>query len=304
MPQISYSKAILFADISGSSALYKNVGNQNAKQIVDFVLTALSQLVIDNHGEIVKNIGDEIMTCFDDTHSCMLVANTMQRQFSHLVQKPDLALSIGIGFGDVIIDNNDLFGEAVNDAAYLTHLAQGGQVLLSESVFEKLDESIMRNTQEFDRVVIKGANSESIIYRYFWQDDKIKENITDSETRLMSVDKVLSGITSEQIQLTYKGIHYLIRSEDTPYYIGRDEMKCDLKVQADQVSREHCRINFSRGKFVLVDHSTNGCYVKSVDKDEMYIRREEYPLLNNTTLSLGVRIGEDNHDIIEITLNN
>ena len=136
-----------------------------------------------------------------------------------------------------------------------------------------------------------------------WQDDKIKESITDSETRLMSVDKVLSGITREQIQLTYKGIQYLIRSEDTPYYIGRDENKCDLKVQADQVSRVHCRINFSRGKFVLVDQSTNGCYVKSVNKDEMYIRREEYPLLGNMALSLGVRMIDGNNEIIEITFN-
>jgi len=295
---MSQSKAILFADISGSSALYKSTGNQCAKEVVDFLLGSLTSLVSANGGQIIKNIGDEIMTCFDNCQDCVQTATEMQLKFCNLVQQPDLALSIGIGFGEVISDNDDLFGEAVNDAAYLTHVAKGGQILLTESVYKKLGEVAKVNAKGFDRVVIKGAMHESLIYRFFWQ----SERTTDSETRLMSVEMVMQELETMVLQVTYRQQVFSLMSAHTPFYLGRDENKCQLRIEADQVSRQHCQIKFSRGKFVLVDHSTNGCYVTTADKGELYIRREEYPLIGKALLSLGVSARLAQGDIIELAL--
>ena len=104
------------------------------------------------------------------------------------------------------------------------------------------------------------------------------------------------------LEINYDGNKTNISSEKTPFFIGRDEQRCDLQVDAEQVSRQHCQIKFSRGKFVLVDHSTNGCYITSVNKGEVYIRREEYPLIGNSSLSLGVRAELAPFDIIELSL--
>lgn len=292
------SKAILFADISGSSALYKSSGNQCAKEMVDYLLDSLTSLVCDNHGQIIKNIGDEIMTCFDDCQDCINTAIEMQLKFCDLVQQPDLALSIGIGFGEVITDKKDLFGEAVNDAAYLTHVAKGGQVLLSESVYKKLDEVTKINANEFDRVIIKGGKYESLIYRYCWQN----ERVSDSETRMMSVEMIMQELESMVLQITYKQQVITLESNQLPFYFGRDEKKCQLQIKAEQVSRQHCQIKFSRGKFVIVDHSTNGCYVTASDNVEHYIRREEYPIIGKTLLSLGVKAKLGIDDIIELSI--
>jgi adenylate cyclase len=295
---MSQFKAILFADISGSSALYKSSGNQGAKEIVDFLLDAMGVIVRNNNGEIIKSIGDEIMTCFDDCNSCLTAATEMQMKFNSILQQPELGLSVGFGFGEVICDKNDIFGEAVNDAAYLTHVAKGGQILLSESVFNHLDLKAKSKASEFDRVKMKGANSESNIYRYAWQGGRV----TDSETQLMSVEMVVQELGSTVLELNYNGEVISITKEQTPFYLGRDEHKCDLQVDAEQVSRQHCQINFSRGKFVLVDHSTNGCYITSANKGEMYIRREEYPLIGDSSLSLGVRSEMAPFDIIDLSL--
>jgi class 3 adenylate cyclase len=295
---MSQIKAILFADISGSSALYKSSGNQSAKEIVDFLLDAMGLIVSNNNGLIIKSIGDEIMTCFEDCNSCLNAATEMQLKFNSILQQPELGLSVGIGFGEVICDKNDVFGEAVNDAAYLTHVAQGGQILLSESVFNLLDLKMKAKVSEFDRVIMKGANSESNIYRYAWQGGRV----SDSETQLMSVEMVIQELGSAVLELNYNGEIITISSEQTPFYLGRDEHKCNLIVDAEQVSRQHCQIKFSRGKFVLVDHSTNGCYITTANKGEMYIRREEYPLIGDASLSLGIRSEMAPFDIIDLSL--
>jgi len=104
------------------------------------------------------------------------------------------------------------------------------------------------------------------------------------------------------LQVTYRQKIISLTSSQTPFYLGRDENKCQLQIEADQVSREHCQIKYSRGKFVLVDHSTNGCYVTTRDKGELYIRREEYPIIGKALLSLGVSAQSALDDIIELSL--
>lgn len=291
-------KAILFADISGSSALYKNVGNLSAKQIVDDLLRAMSKLAFEHKGKVIKSIGDEIMTAFYDCHNCLFAAIAMQLRFKEVFLNHGLTLSIGIGFGEVISEKQDLFGEAVNDAAYLTSLAKGGQILITQSVYQELDDASKVNAREFDKVKIKGAKEASLVYRVFWQTGITR----DKETQLMSAESIAKDLQVNVIQIKHGDTIRLLTNEQLPFLIGRDPQKCHLLVDRNEVSREHCQIIFNRGKFVLIDQSTNGCYVSTQSKNELYIRREEFPLIATTKLSLGLPIEQATNQTIEIVL--
>lgn len=52
-------------------------------------------------------------------------------------------------------------------------------------------------------------------------------------------------------------------------------------------SRKHAWIEFRREKFVLVDYSSNGTWVRTTDNKEIYLRREEFPLWGHGWISLG-----------------
>ncbi len=290
-------KVILFADISGSSALYKTDGNTVAKQKIDALLNAFTQLVSDFKGKMVKTIGDEIMTYFSDCNDCLQLAILMQQKYQPIMQQNHLRLSIGIGFGDVLIDDGDLFGEAVNDAAHLTYLAKGGQILLTESLFEHLNTTNKSVVREFDRIRLKGARRKSTIYRAFW----LAEEALESETQLMASEDFDELFGTLFLKIHYRGAVQSITPVDTPFILGRDPQRCHLLVSGSQVSREHCEIRYSRGKFVLVDHSTNGCYLTVGNREEFYLRREEYPLIDMAKLSLGLPAVQSGEDIIELT---
>ncbi|MET1256698.1 adenylate/guanylate cyclase domain-containing protein [Aliikangiella maris] len=288
-------KTVLFADISGSSALYKTKDNLEAKRIVDSLLDVLINVVEENKGKLIKTIGDEIMASFDNADNA-LIASVVMQQNNRFITQSELKLSIGIGFGEIIMDDGDIFGEAVNDAAHLTKLAKGGQILLVDSVMHQLSDEFHGMTREFDHIKMKGAQESSVIYRVYWQEGEAEER----ETQLMSSQVIDNVLRSYSIQIKYQSHTQRLTAAQTPFMIGRDAASCDLLVEGSQVSREHCEINFSRGKFVLIDHSTNGCYLSVLGKDEFYIRREEYPLIGHTCLSLGIPGAQAENDVIEL----
>lgn len=71
-----------------------------------------------------------------------------------------------------------------------------------------------------------------------------------------------------------------------PCTFGRDRAS-SLRVDSDRVSRDHAHVEFRHGKFVLVDHSTNGTFVTPQGGSEVWLQRESMPLLGSGLFSLG-----------------
>jgi len=292
--------AVLFADISGSSALYKTKGNLQAKAIISSLLNDIQKTTLQHKGKVIKTIGDEVMVCFDRGEACLEAATAIQKHFASNSSQHYLMVSIGISYGDVILEQGDLFGETVNDAAYLTKLAKGSQIIFSESLLEELSCEQKAKAREFDWVTLKGAKKTSPIFRLYWQEDDELHN----ETQFLSTDIVLEQINQQILTLKSDGNEILIDPNMTPFTIGRNSDSCQLIIDDASVSREHCQITYNRGKFVLIDHSTNGCYLKPTDGLEFYLRREEFPLMEDSCLSLGNPSYKLTHPLIYIQCNN
>ncbi|NVJ60625.1 MAG: FHA domain-containing protein [Gammaproteobacteria bacterium] len=277
-------KSILFADVSGSSALYKSVGNEKAKSIIDEILNSLVFSTKKYEGRVIKTIGDEIMTCFDKPENACRAAMEMQQASEKIDREHTLGVRIGIGHGKTIEEGHDLFGEAVNDAAFVTGIAKASQILLTESVVKNLPPELYMATQAFDQVAIKGSTAHSTIHRLFWK----PQSGGFSETQVFSAQDVSNHLDSSSLSLIFEGQNLKVEAGNEPFIIGRHQQQSSLQVDSELVSRDHCHIVFRRGKFVLIDHSTNGTYIKPDEAQEIYLRREELPLLGSGTISLGI----------------
>ncbi|MCW8876325.1 MAG: adenylate/guanylate cyclase domain-containing protein [Kangiellaceae bacterium] len=273
-------RVVLFADISGSSALYKSVGNEKAKAIIDEAVADLCLLSEQNAGRVVKTIGDEVMSRFDDPIDAFNAARSMQ---SHYTEKT-LSIRIGMAYGSTLLDKGDVFGDTVNDAAFISHISRGKQILLNENFFESLPEVLSNQCKEFDQVTIKGESDLSTIYRVDWESQCNNE---ERSTRLFTSKgfEDLSQITF--LNLSLSNNHFTLTKSQTPYKIGRDLIGVDLTVSSNLASRSHCEIRFQHGKFVLADHSSNGTFIKPTNNQAVYLRREEFPLTGEGVISLG-----------------
>ena len=283
MTQYSQPQAIMFADVSGSSALYKRLGNEQAKAIIDESVQFMTALTIVHEGTLVKTIGDEIMARFDTASQACEAAIAIQLRAIKEPHLKDLGIRIGIAFGEVLITTDDVFGDNVNNAACVAQIARANQIVITQSTVDALNPQLRRDCQMFDRINIKGDQEETVIYRLQWE----HTGNNNRTTIVIPLDDIAGFAEKFQLKLHVNNAVVLLLPEQMPFAIGRDTNKAQLLIESEFASREHCHIEFRRGKYVLVDHSTNGTYVYLEEQAPIYLRREELPLQGKGFIGLG-----------------
>ncbi len=289
--------AILFADIEGSSQLYKQVGDHQAKTRIFACLSCMQQIVEQHHGTVIKTIGDEIMARFNSSEDAVRAARVIHQQLEHgeTEQTGGVCVKIGVNFGPAILDSDDVFGDAVNDAARMVQIAKGRQTVIPESTVLTLPFELKMFVTPFDTVKIKAGLAPIQLYLVDWQESgQVDENAT-----MISFEQSASANADEEVlYLLYQGQHIQVKSSQPSFVVGRDPRSSTLAVNSKFASRKHFWIEFRRGKWVLVDHSTNGTWVKTQDGNAVLIRREELPLWGEGDIRLGENFdGDSKHQI-------
>ena len=128
---------VLFTDIQGFTQLTASVGDQGALDILRRHNQIVRTQVQDHGGAEIKYQGDGFMVSFASARRAVLCAIDIQRSIAeHNRENPvqPLILRMGLNAGDVLREEQDLFGAAVNLAARIADKAKGNQILMSELV--------------------------------------------------------------------------------------------------------------------------------------------------------------------------
>jgi len=98
---------------------------------------------VGNHqGQILQYYGDGTLVIFNSTVEAALCAIEIQQE---LQSEPKIPLRIGIHIGDIVHDNEGIYGDAVNIASRIESLSVAGGVLISDRLFDEL-----KNHPEFE----------------------------------------------------------------------------------------------------------------------------------------------------------
>jgi adenylate cyclase len=289
--------AIIFADVSGSSRLYKAVGDTVARALIAEAVARMIRAVESHGGTLIKTIGDEVMARFPSAEQGVSAAIAMQLEAQEPIEGQILPLRIGINYGAAIFENNDVFGEAVNDSAALVKIARARQIVTNAGTIEHLAEDLQNLCTVFDRVILKGGLIEEDISLVNWEDS---QEMQADKTVVKGFKATTTAPQHQHLKLRYFDLTFDIHPSATPFKIGRDPHH--ITIDSSFSSRDHCSIEFRRGKFVLADHSTNGTYVRINGSEEMYLRREELPLTGSGQISIGQPIGTAPVLLIDFTL--
>src|SRR5260370_13248306 len=161
MTLVSKERAILFADVSGSTALYEKLGEKAAAKMMEACLGELRAVVKKWEGKVVKTIGDELMVVFGRPEAACAAAREMQVRVSALPATGGVALAIRIGFhfGPVLEDKGDFLGDGVNTAARLAGLAKGGQILTSGATADTLSAPQRVSLRDLPTIPVNGKQA-------------------------------------------------------------------------------------------------------------------------------------------------
>lgn len=137
------SLTFLFTDLRGSTELYERVGDLAAFDLVRAHFGVLNGIVAAEAGAVVKTIGDAVMATFPTPDRAIRAAIRMREAMLELNESrgsEDLLLKIGIHEGPCIAVNlderQDYFGQTVNIASRVQHLATSREILATNSVLE------------------------------------------------------------------------------------------------------------------------------------------------------------------------
>jgi len=127
------SAAIMFTDIAG----YTKTMSESEQKALEMLRKkrAIIKPLIDNHkGTYVKEIGDGTLSYFESGYNASSCAKDLQKE----IQEGDLNVRIGIHIGDIVFDDDDVYGDGVNIASRIESLAPAGGILISKNVYDEL----------------------------------------------------------------------------------------------------------------------------------------------------------------------
>ena len=125
---------IMFTDIAGYTSLMEE-DEQEALRLLS-VNRQLQRPIIEKYdGRWLKELGDGVLASFMTVTDAVNAAIEIQKSCK---ETPELKLRMGIHLGEVIFENDDVFGSGVNIASRIQSLAPEGGILVSDSVRKNL----------------------------------------------------------------------------------------------------------------------------------------------------------------------
>lgn len=273
--------AILFADLSGSTAIYEQLGDTAAKKHVDACLMQLARSASRHHGLVIKTIGDELMLRFPNADNAAAAAIDMQ--INNLKSQSVFGIRIGFHFGPVIMDALDIFGDAVNTAARLAQMSRTGQILTSEETFQRFNTKHQGMARNFDYDKLRGKSQAMRIMELMWEPT---HDVTRAVGGTIGKHTTKPASESRLLRLSVGQNERAFTPQDAPVTVGRESV-CVVTIASQFASRVHAHVEYRRDKFVLQDRSTNGTFVTADGGKEVFLKGESLPLSGHGIISLG-----------------
>ncbi len=139
--------AILAADVAGYSRLMGEDEEGTLATLTAHLSELIEPSIAEHRGRVVKTTGDGLLAEFasvvDAVRCAVAFQEGMAERNSNTPEDRRIEFRIGVNLGDVIVQDDDVYGDGVNVAARLEGLAEPGSVVVSgivhEAVRAKLD---------------------------------------------------------------------------------------------------------------------------------------------------------------------
>jgi class 3 adenylate cyclase len=295
MENMSKDIGVLFADISGSTAMYETLGDAQALRLISRSFNEFHEIISARGGQLIKTVGDELFCSFPSADEAVLAASDMQLAVSNTQNnaEQEVAIRVGVNFGPVIEAQGDLFGDTVNVASRIVGLANPGQVFATWQTVNAVAPFLRSVCRRLYSISLKGRAERVTVYEVVWRDG--------DDLTILGGPRTVAPTRAPRLRLSYKGAAWTVEHSAPLISMGRGREN-NIVVQVWRASRHHATITLRGGKFVLTDHSSNGTFLLLEDDIEMSLRREDLVLIGRGLLGLGVHPRDASQECISFNL--
>ena len=127
-------RTILFTDIVGHTEMMSRLGDEQGRGVLREHERIVREALAEHGGTEVKTMGDGFMASFGSVTKAVECATALQRAFADRQSDVPLSVRVGINAGEPIEEDGDLFGATVILASRIAAKADGGEILVADTV--------------------------------------------------------------------------------------------------------------------------------------------------------------------------
>ena len=151
--------AILAADIAGYSRLMSGDEEGTLRQLKAHRKEVIDPKITEHRGRVVKTTGDGMLVEFVSVVDAVRCAVDIQRSMidrnAKVPAESRIQFRVGINVGDIISDDNDIYGDGVNVAARLEALAEPGGIYVSRVVHDQVCNKLSFGFEDMGEQTVK-----------------------------------------------------------------------------------------------------------------------------------------------------
>jgi formylglycine-generating enzyme required for sulfatase activity/class 3 adenylate cyclase len=161
--------AIVAGDIAGYSRLMELDEEGTHSRVKRIQRDLIDPSIAEHYGRLVKTTGDGFIAVFDSPLEAVRCAIVIQQNMTgrNTSQPRDLWIEyrIGVNLGDVIIEDDDIYGDGVNIASRLESIADPGQVYISGGIYEQIKNKLVCGYESLGDRKVKNITDPVRVYR-------------------------------------------------------------------------------------------------------------------------------------------
>jgi adenylate cyclase len=199
--------AILSADVAGYSRLMADDEAATVKTIASY-REIISSLIKQHRGRVVDSPGDNLLAEFssvvDAVQCAVAVQNEIQTQNVELPDNRRMEFRIGINLGDVIDEEDRIYGDGVNIAARLEAMADPGGICVSKTAFDQIETKLPLGYEYLGERPVKNIPKPVGAYRVLMKPDAAGKVI--GEKRVLGRFSRKTALTAIIVLLVVAGV--------------------------------------------------------------------------------------------------
>jgi TolB-like protein/class 3 adenylate cyclase/Tfp pilus assembly protein PilF len=178
--------AILSADVKGYSRLMSQDEEATVKTLKQHRET-VSGLILDHRGRVVDAPGDNVLAEFgsvvDAVKCAVQIQQALKTKNAGLPEDRRMNFRIGVNLGDVIEEEDRIYGDGVNIAARLEGLAEGGGIYISGTAFDHVKNKLSVGYQYVGKQTVKNIPDPVRAYKVLMEPEAVGKVIGEEEPK-------------------------------------------------------------------------------------------------------------------------
>ena len=282
---------VVFADLTGSTGVFESLGNEKATRAITHLTRWIGKVCAAHDGYVVKYLGDGVLMVFPanvDAVDAVIALQLKHRQrIRDWPESLQMGLQIGLARGEIVEQEGDCFGDAVNLASRLSDLSGREQILATSTVIDQLGKASPVRSRCLGSLDIRGRTEACVVHRIEWQTEVLSEFMTVAASFNQYPPDEKTPAINPEIELSWLTSQAAFNQAQFPLVLGRD-VNAHFVVDDLRVSRRHAIIEHRAGKFYLEDVSSYGTWVRFSDTSAIVaLRRQECLLMVDGEIALG-----------------